>query len=243
MIITGSAIKRYALMICILALAAGQLSAQKGNKKITISGTVYNAAGKPIPNAIVMIDGVKTNSLTDAEGKYSVRVKPYASKIGIFTFGDGIREEDIAGRIVINFNFSSMSFQQPAIDEVPEGEQAVNTGYGYTRKKDLTTQMNAINGKKRKYASYSSVYEMIQRECSGVRVDGGKIIIQESRNIISGSIPALLIVDGVYVDNIGNIPPASVESITVLKGTSAAIYGSRGYGGAVVIKTKTGPVK
>ncbi|NSW93251.1 MAG: TonB-dependent receptor plug domain-containing protein, partial [Bacteroidales bacterium] len=68
-----------------------------------------------------------------------------------------------------------------------------------------------------------------------------KIIIQESRNIITGSIPALLIVDGVYVDNIGNIPPAAVESITVLKGTSAAVYGSRGYGGAIVIKTKNGP--
>ncbi|NSW94536.1 MAG: carboxypeptidase regulatory-like domain-containing protein, partial [Bacteroidales bacterium] len=176
MVLTGLNISKSVLFILILFLTAGQLPAQKSNKKIIITGTVLNAAGKPIPNAIVMIDGVKTNSMTDAEGKYSVRVKPDASKIGIFTFGDGIKEEDIAGRVLIDFNFSSMSFQQPATGEIPEGDKSVNTGYGYTRKKDLTTQMDVINGKNRKYASYSSIYEMIQRECSGVRIDGGKII-------------------------------------------------------------------
>lgn len=231
---------RNIFLLLVMLLLTGQLPAQKSSRKITITGTVLNAAQKPIPNAIVMIDGKKTNSMTDSEGKYSVKVKPDASKISIFTFGDGIKEEDIGGRVVIDFNFSTMSFQQPATSDIPETEQAVNTGYGFTRKKDLTTQMDAINGKQRKYASYSSIYEMIQRECSGVRIDGKKIIIQESRNIITGSIPALLIVDGVYVDTIENIPPAAVESITVLKGTSAAVYGSRGYGGAVVIKTKTG---
>jgi TonB-dependent SusC/RagA subfamily outer membrane receptor len=48
----------------------------------------------------------------------------------------------------------------------------------------------------------------------------------------------LLVVDGVYVDNFDGISPSSVESIVVLKGSSAAIYGARGYGGAIVLKTK-----
>ena len=113
----------------------------------------------------------------------------------------------------------------------------VNTGYGYVKQKNVTTEASKIDGTNKKYASYSSVYEMIQREVSGVRISGTDIIINESKDFF-GNIPALLVVDGTYVTDFSNISPSSVESIEVLKGTAAAIYGSRGYGGAVVIKTK-----
>jgi TonB-dependent SusC/RagA subfamily outer membrane receptor len=78
---------------------------------------------------------------------------------------------------------------------------------------------------------------MIRRQDASIRISGESIIIQDSKDFF-GQVPALLVVDGVYVNSISNIPPASVESISILKGTSAAIYGSRGYGGAIVIKTK-----
>jgi len=79
---------------------------------------------------------------------------------------------------------------------------------------------------------------MIQREVSGVHVDGTSVVIQDSRNIW-GTVPALIVLDGVYLDELPDIPPRMVKSIEVLKGSSAAIYGSRGFGGAIVIKTKT----
>jgi outer membrane receptor protein involved in Fe transport len=78
---------------------------------------------------------------------------------------------------------------------------------------------------------------MIARQSAGVKVNGDRIVIQNSKDFF-GEIPALLVVDGVPVQTIESISPASVESIEILMGTSAAIYGSRGYGGAVVIKTK-----
>jgi TonB-dependent SusC/RagA subfamily outer membrane receptor len=78
---------------------------------------------------------------------------------------------------------------------------------------------------------------MIQREVSGVRLTGGNLIIQDSQNLY-GYIPPLIVVDGVYMDQLPDIPPVSVRSIEVLKGTSAAIYGTRGFGGAIIIKTK-----
>ena len=80
---------------------------------------------------------------------------------------------------------------------------------------------------------------MIQREVSGVKVFGESIVIQGSIDLLDYVDP-LLVVDGVRVSSISDIPPTSVESIEVLKGASAAIYGSQGYGGAIVIKTKTG---
>lgn len=223
-------------LILLSVLCFNTISAQKNNKKITITGTVLDIAKSPIVNAIVMIDGQKTSSVTDSKGTYKIKVKRNAIKIGIFTFGNGIIEEVIDGRIQINFNFGTASQQLPDQTIAP-GEEGVNVGYGYVKKKNLTNQVNKIDGTNKKYASYSSIYEMIQREVSGVRFSGSSAIIQDSKNLF-GSVPALIVVDGVYMDNIPDIPPTSVESIEVLKGSSAAIYGSRGYGGAIVIKTK-----
>lgn len=213
------------------------ISAQKSNKKITITGTVVDASGNPVGNAIVMIDGKNTSSITDSKGFYQVKVKSDAERIGILTFGSGLIEESISGRTEINLKFGVSATQQKTGPEIEPGDEAVNTGYGYVKQKNVTTEASKIDGTNKKYASYSSVYEMIQREVSGVRISGTSIIINESKDFF-GNIPALLVVDGTYVTDFSNISPSSVESIEVLKGTAAAMYGSRGYGGAVVIRTR-----
>lgn len=209
--------------------------AQKGGGKLTVTGTVLDASGNPVSNAIVLIDGEQTSSRTNAEGKYKVKVKDDAESLAILTFSNGMIGELIAGRTEINFKFGSTVLNSGL--EEGTGEEAINTGYGVTRKRDLTTQVSKIDGTDKKYKSYSNIYEMIQRECSGVTVNNGRVIIQDSRNM-QGHVPPLFVVDGTYVDNISHIAPSTVESIEVLKGTSASIYGSRGFGGAIVIKTK-----
>ncbi len=213
-------------------------TAQKNNRKVVITGTVLDVSKKPVVNAIVMVDGKNTSSVTDAEGKYKVKVSPTAVKIGILTFSSGMIEESIAGRTEVNFNFSKSGINQQSEQEAAPGEEGINTGYSHVKKKDLTTDINKIDGSGKKYQKYSSIYDMIQREVSGVQVDGDNIIIQGSKNLW-GPVYALIIVDGVPVDKIGNLSPSTVESIEVLKGTAAAIYGSRGYGGAIIIKTKS----
>ncbi len=213
------------------------LYSQKSSKKVTITGTVLDVSGNPIANAIIMVDGNRTSSLTDNAGKYKVTVKKIAKTIGVFTFGSGVKEEEIGGREQIDFNFSSYSMNQKAEEQGKPGDESVNTGYTHVRKRDLTNEAVSIDGTNKKYSSYTSIYEMIRRQDASIRISGDNIIIQESKDFF-GQVPALLVVDGIYVTSISNIPPASVESITILKGTSAAIYGSRGYGGAIVIKTK-----
>jgi TonB-dependent SusC/RagA subfamily outer membrane receptor len=130
-----------------------------------------------------------------------------------------------------------MAVQKPQDQNTIPGEEATTVGYGEVKKKQVTNQIGKIDGTNKKYASYRSIYEMIQREVAGVKVSGNSIIIQDSKNL-QGSIPPLLIVDGVYVDSFDGIQPSTVSSIEVLKGSAAAIYGSRGYGGVVIIKTK-----
>jgi len=228
---------RLFLLILLSFFCLFSISAQKNNKKITITGTVMDASKAPIVNAILMTDGQKTNVVTDSEGKYKIKVKPTVARIGFFTFGNGIIEENIEGRTTINVTFGTISSQVQAEQGVAPGDEGVNVGYNSIKKKNLTTDINKIDGTNEKYASYSTIYDMIQREVSGVRVNGTNIVIQDSKNLW-GSIPPLFIVDGVPVQSISDIQPSSVSSIEVLKGSSAAMYGSRGYGGVILIKTK-----
>jgi TonB-dependent starch-binding outer membrane protein SusC len=224
-------------LILLAALSINNLNAQKNNKKVTITGTVVNADKVPIPNAIIMIDNQKTNSLTDAEGNYKIKVKPDAVTIAIFTFGHGTAEDSIKGRTKIDFTFGVSRTQETAGQTVAPGEEGVNTGYGTVKKKNLTVDVNKIDGTNKKYASYQNISEMIIREVSGVKIEGSGVIIQGSRDLFTSS-PALIVVDGVASYDLPSIPPSTVKSIEVLKGTSAAIYGSRGYGGVIIIKTK-----
>jgi TonB-dependent starch-binding outer membrane protein SusC len=221
------------ILILISLFCFNNVNAQK---KITITGKVVDVNKGPIVNAIVMIDGEKTSSLTDANGEFKVKVKPTAVTIGILTFGNGIIEEAIGGRTEINIKFGTVSTNQ--VQEVAPGQESVDMGYSHVKKKNTTTNVNKIDGSKKKYASYTNIYDMIQREVSGVKISGTTVVLQGSKDLF-GDIPALFVVDGVPTSSIDNISPTSVQSIEVLKGSSAAMYGSRGYGGVILIKTKT----
>lgn len=228
--------KTFALIMILLFTGFGiiQVSAQKINKKITITGTVSDTFRSPIPNAIIMIDNNKTSSVTDIVGKYKVRVKRYAKKIAVFTFGNGVMEQDINNRTVIDFNFTTISTQVPVENNAP-GQESVNIGYENIKKKNVTNQIGTFD-KKNKKKTYSTIYDMLQ-EIPGVIVKGSSILIHNSRNMY-GTVPPLIIVDGVPVADAGDILPSAVESIDVLKDSSASMYGSRGYGGVIIIKTR-----
>jgi len=237
-IITGNILKFF-LLVLLSVLMSDKTTAQKAGKKISISGSVIDARLYPVANAIIMIDGQKTDVMTDHDGKYRIRVSSDARKIGTVSFGDGLIEQEINGRARINFIYSSREERMnPAgLQDLSLGEEAVNTGYGHTKKKYLTNSVKRINARERRYASYKSIKEMLEREASGVRIIGEDIIIRGSSNLY-GWVPALLMVDGVPVDDLEGISPRVVESIEVLKDASASIYGTRGYGGAVLITTR-----
>lgn len=223
-------------LFLITVLSIGSISAQKTTRRIEIKGNVLDVYNSPVANAIIMLDDQKTGTVTDSRGNFTIRVKPGISKISVFSFGNGTLETAIKGRKVINFNYSSIAAPQSNLN-LMNGEQGVNTGYGVVKKKNLTTDVNKIDGTNEKYASYSSLQEMIQREVSGVQVNGNEVVIQGSQNLL-GNVHPLIVLDGVYMDQLPDIPPVTVSSIEVLKGTSASIYGSRAFGGAIVIKTR-----
>jgi TonB-dependent SusC/RagA subfamily outer membrane receptor len=220
------------LLISVLCLNS---YASKGSGKVKIHGTVKDVGDNPVNNALILADGATTGSMTNARGQYVVKVSRDAQSIGVIAPGNIVDADLIDGRTRIDFKLN-----RPVRGEIKQsdpGDEPTGLGYGSIEKKFVTTDLTRIDGNKEKYASYTSVDEMIVRECSGVRGNNGSFIIQNAANL-KGPVPALLIVDGTYVDNLNGITPTSVESISILKGTSATIYGSRGYGGAIVITTK-----
>jgi TonB-dependent starch-binding outer membrane protein SusC len=223
-------------LVVLIAFLTLNIHAQESRGKKTIKGTVVDVTGKPVVNAVVLVDGRETSEVTNHKGKYRLKVPADAETIGIKTYDNGLRGELITDRDVIDFTFSS-EVLSPDNVVTGYGDRPVNTGYNYVRKKDMTTHIRSVDGHNRKYSSYSNIFDMIQREFTGVRVSNGSVIIHNARNM-QGFVPALYVVDGVYTSDISAISPSMVESIQVLKGTSAAIYGSRGYGGAVIITTK-----
>jgi TonB-dependent SusC/RagA subfamily outer membrane receptor len=225
------------LIILLILFFTCSLEAQKNRNNIIITGSVTDGNGNPVVNAMVMIDGVNTSSITDSKGSYKIKVKPDAKKLGIVSFASGMIEEAIDGRTVMNFKFSTSGAKQQSDQADSKNDEGVNTGYNYLKQKDITSPTNKIDGTDKKYASYSSVSEMITRQVGGVRLSSSGYVIQDSKDFF-GAVPALLVVDGVYVTSFDGISPSTVESIVVLKGPSASIYGSRGYGGAIVLTTK-----
>jgi len=223
--------------IVFFALFSTILTAQKGNMKTTITGAVLDASLYPVSDAIVLIDGQKSKALTNSDGKYNVRVKRNAEKIGILTSRNGLIEVPINGMTRINFQLSTNVAEQPYELNIDPCDEEVNIGYNSIKKKYVTTQSDKIDGNDRKFVPYSNIYEMIREEVAGVRVNGSDIIIHGADYYLS-PVPPLLIVDGFCVNSISTIPPSCVESIVVLKSAAAAIYGTRGYGGAILITTK-----
>jgi TonB-dependent SusC/RagA subfamily outer membrane receptor len=225
---------RIVLFLLITFVAGTTLSGQNNNKKITINGLVVDQAKNPIAKATIFIDGEKTSQVTDDKGFYKIKIKAESTRIGIFTITNGILEEAINGRTTINFILGSSFHQQSENQKYPNSEEDINVGYGSVKKKDLTQSVNKLDGGNNRFASYTNIYEMIKGEFPGVKVIGKSINIQGSFSLYSSTEP-LFVVDGVPRESIDNIPPQMVNSIEVLKGASATIYGTRGACGVILI--------
>jgi len=208
-------------------------SGQNTGRKITITGKVVDGTDAPVGNAIIMLDGEKTDYLTDRNGFYKIKVSKENTKIGVFTSPNAMIVEALDGRSVINFKFTGSVPEQYNGKNDIENE-VVDAGYRNAKKKSLTSPVGEIKGNKSKYASYNNIYDMIRGEVPGVIVNGTSIMIR-STTTVNGNTEPMFVVDGVPVNTIDNIQPIDVRSISILKGSSAAIYGSRGSNGVIII--------
>ena len=226
------------LLILSAFLFTGISSGQKKPRSFVVTGHVIDENRKPVANAYIFIDNIKTDVVTDDKGFYRIRVKSSAKTIASVTFLNGLSQAPIEGKKVINLSMKVAKAANAGGVPLQSGDEPVNVGYGSVKKKDLTDAVGNINGDDRDFASYKDIYEMIRGRVPGVIVSGTTIRIRGESSINSSNDP-LLVVDGVIVPTIENISPRDVKSIDILKGSASAIYGSRGNNGVILITLRS----
>jgi len=230
--------KRGIVLLLVFSLIISEnIEGQKSDKKNIVSGFVTDVNNQPVAGAMILADRQETGVVTSKKGFYKVRITPETRMIGVYSELNGSAETPADGGPEINIVLYGNYAIQGFIPAIPADEEMVNIGYGKVSKKDLTTPTGQINGKDNKYDSYTSIYDMIRGEVPGVQVVGTQILIRGMSSINSSNDP-LLVVDGMPVSSIDNISPRQVKSISVLKGSDAAIYGTRAAGGVILIDLK-----
>ncbi|MCU0644221.1 MAG: SusC/RagA family TonB-linked outer membrane protein, partial [bacterium] len=208
-------------------------------KKIT--GKVTDQAGSPIPGVSVVVKGTTTGIITDNEGNFSMMVPEGAGILSFSFVGMAPLDVEIGNKTVFNV----------AMDESAVGlEEVIVIGYGTQKKSHLTGAISKVTNQGLEQIPTSRTEEALIGKVSGVNIQmvnasAGSAPTIRVRGV--GSITAdaspLIVMDGVVVssDYLGSIDMADVESVEVLKdAASAAIYGSRGGNGVIMITTKKG---
>tara|TARA_R110002020_G_scaffold473448_1_gene702695 strand:- start:6125 stop:9280 length:3156 start_codon:yes stop_codon:yes gene_type:complete len=203
----------------------------------TITGTVVDANGTPLPGVNVIVQGTSTGAATDFDGKYEISASP--ENVIVFSYvGFNSVEETVGSRSVINVTLTEDS---ESLQEV------VVVAYGAAAKKDVTGAVSSINSEELTSFPSTSVDQAIQGKTAGVQVTQnsgapGSSVSVNIRGVGSfGNTTPLYVIDGFPTQDISFLNPNDIQSISVLKDASAgALYGVRASNGVVIIETKQG---
>jgi TonB-dependent SusC/RagA subfamily outer membrane receptor len=225
---------RIIIIVLIVLVAGPYAEGQKRGKMITVTGTVKNTGMLPVSGALIVVDGQSSGVVSKSSGTFKLKLRPDTRSVGAYTKNLGTAMIIYEGQTVLDFVLDSTKVIPNFAPEMDEGEQRINIGYGTVKRNDMTTQVGYIDGQADANASYTDIYDLIRGKVPGVQVSGNKITIRGINSINLDTGP-LFVIDGIVVSSIDNISPRQVKSITVLKGSDASIYGSRGAGGVILI--------
>lgn len=209
------------------------LSKIRGNQQlIEIRGTINDPDGNPLPGVTVVIKGTTQGTITDIDGNYSLNNVPDDATL-VFSFvGMKTQENPVAGKSLINV---TMAEDAIGIDEV------VAVGYGTMKRANLTGSVAAVSGDELTIVPSTNTAAMVAGRLPGLIVHqtSGQPGADEANVSVRGFGRALVLVDGVE-RNFTQLDPNEIESISILKDASAAIYGARAGNGVILVTTKRG---
>ncbi len=208
-------------------------------QQLTVTGTVSDENGIPLPGVNVQIEGTGTGTSTDINGKYAITL-PDVNAVLIFSFiGYEPQKVPTQGKTVIDITLA------PSMSSL---EEVVVIGYGTQKKKDITTSVSTVKMDEVEKRSMVNLSQAIEGQAAGVQViqASGRpqgdfsIQVRGATSITAGNEP-LYVVDGTPTTSISDLNPADIESMQILKdAASCAIYGARAANGVVLINTKIG---
>lgn len=213
------------------------LRTNQGN--LTIKGTISDKTG-PIIGANVIIKGTTNGVITDIDGNFTLENVKKGDILQVSFIGYSTKEIKIS-------NNNNLHIQ---LDEDTQSlEEVVVVGYGSQRKSDLTGGVTAVGEDKLGLVSTNNLMDKLAGQIPGLNISTGNAQPGEDQtlrirgnNSLTASNDPLIVMDGIpYSGSLGDIDPDIIESMSVLKdASSAAIYGSRGSNGVILIQTKKG---
>ncbi|RIH67101.1 SusC/RagA family TonB-linked outer membrane protein [Mariniphaga sediminis] len=211
---------------------------QKQNVKI--SGRVSDSSGSPLPGVTVVIKGTTNGTVTNVDGEYSLtNVSEDATLVFSFV-GMKPQEIPVAGKASINVVMAEETF---GIDEV------VAIGYGTQKKVNVIGSVAQVESDALTAAPVSNVSNSLAARMPGVIVqqrsgepgNNSAGILIRGKSTLGNNSP-LIIVDGIQGRDINSLNAEDIQSISVLKDASAAIYGARAANGVILVTTKEGQI-
>lgn len=202
----------------------------QSDKKIT--GTVLDATGMPVIGANVMVKGTTNGTITDMDGRFSLDVDKGATLVVSYI---GFANQEIKVGNQTNLSIA-LKEDSKALEEV------VVVGYGTQKKATLTGAVSNVSSEDLIKTRSENVENMLAGKIPGVRVvqKSGEPGSYNTDMQIRGMGAPLIIIDGVPRSNMDRLDPNEIESFSVLKDASAAIYGVKAANGVVIITTKRG---
>ncbi len=216
--------------VALAFLFSGVLSAQQ------ISGNISDETG-PLPGATVIVSGTNTGTVADFDGNYSISAN--AGDVLVFSFVGFTAQEVTVGN-------------QDTIDVVlvpsNELEEVLVTGYGSQQQKEITSAVVSVGSESFNKGAINDASELLQGKVAGLTIynrggnpNASSTIRLRGLSTIGANSSPLVVIDGVVGASLDNVDPSDIESFNVLKDASAAaIYGSRGSSGVLLVTTKKG---
>ena len=205
-----------------------------------ITGVITDSqTGEGMPGVNVVVKGTNIGTMTDVNGRFSINVSDGKATLVLSFIGYISQEIPVMDRVVINVAL---------VSDLKQLEEVVVIGYGTMKKSSVTGSIAKVENKILDQVPTSSVLKSLQGRLSGVHVINNNeqpgqspSIIIRGRGSISGGNNPLIVIDGFPGGSLEQVSMNDIESIEVLKDASAAaIYGSRGSGGVVIVTTKKG---
>ena len=205
----------------------------------TIKGKVTSATEGPLPGVNIVLQGTQQGTMTDAGGNYTISV-PGPQAVLVYSFISYTPQS-----ITVGTQSTIDVVLAPALSALNE---VVVTGYGTQKKREVTSSITSVKSDEFNKGSVQSPVALIQGKVSGLSIskaggdpNGSYDIRLRGMSTIGANLGPLVIVDGVIGGDLNNVDPNDIESINVLKdGSAAAIYGTRGSSGVILVQTKKG---
>lgn len=202
----------------------------------TVRGRVTDSDGQPLPGVAVLVSGSSNGTMTDNNGNYSISGLKTGDQIVFSSLGLGEQTFTCDGSLAkLNVTLK---------EDATFLEETIVVGYGVQKKSSMTSAVSAIKGDDLLKAPSTNVSQLLAGRLTGVssvQESGEPGLDQAAIRIRGAQYGAKYVVDGFPVDNINDIDPYDIESISVLKdGASAAVYGLQAANGVIIITTKKG---